>query len=105
MIMVILKLLERKQRREEKHFSVTKFMIFFIVYSSHPSLREDKAELEKKQRRITRAIKGTHGIRSVRNVSLGKDLEKNMVEICVIMRGNGESELGTTGHCSAFDKN
>lgn len=28
-----------------------------------------------------------------------------MVEICIIMRGNGESEVGTTGHCSAFDKN
>lgn len=73
--------------------------------SSHPSLRKDKAELEKKWRRITTAIKRTHGIGSVRNISLAKDLEKNMVEICIIMRGNGESEVGTTGHCSAFDKN
>lgn len=30
MIMVTLKLLERKQKREEKHFSVTKFMILLL---------------------------------------------------------------------------
>lgn len=28
-----------------------------------------------------------------------------MVEICVIMSGDGESESGATDHCSAYDKN